>query len=119
MKDIKIQTNIAVRPRIDLTEEERNRLIKQNKKDSTSAGRTQYSRFLLGEKLTYKEAVLAKCYECDGGHSDGRYDCEVPSCPLYLLMPYKGTISPLSCPSSNENNIKKAHQDALNDNEEI
>jgi len=84
------------RPRIELTEKERNFLLKQSEKDTTSAGRTQYMRFLNGEKLTYREKGIAKCYECDGGHSDGRYDCENPKCPIYDSMPYRGIYSPLS-----------------------
>ena len=90
MNDLRNKSRAARMSRAELTDEERDMLIKQCLKDNTSAGRTQYLRFLKGEKLTYKEAVLAKCYDCDGGHSDGRYDCEVPSCSLYPFMPYIG-----------------------------
>jgi len=93
MLDLQNKSRIARKPRIEITEEERAYLIKQCKQDKTSAGRTQYLRFLNGEKLTYREAMLAKCYECDGGHSDGRYDCEVPTCSLYPYMPYNGNYA--------------------------
>ena len=96
MKGPQIKFNGAGTARIELPEAERSLLIRQSKKDPTSAGRTQYLRFLNGEKLTYREAVLAKCYDCDGGHSDGRYDCEVLSCPLRMYMPYKDKLSPYS-----------------------
>lgn len=96
MKGPQIKFNDAGTARIELPEAERSLLIRQSKKDPTSAGRTQYLRFLNGEKLTYREAVLAKCYDCDGGHSDGRYDCEVLPCPLRMYMPYKGKLSPYS-----------------------
>ena len=96
MKGPQIKFNDAGTARIELPEAERSLLIRQSKKDPTSAGRTQYLRFLNGEKLTYREAVLAKCYDCDGGHSDGRYDCEVLSCPLRRYMPYKDKLSPYS-----------------------
>ena len=94
MSDPQNKSSAARRPKIELPEAERSLLIRQSKKDPTSAGRTQYLRFLNGEKLTYREAVLAKCYDCDGGHSDGRYDCEVLSCPLRRYMPYKDKLSP-------------------------
>lgn len=86
----------AEKPEIGLPDEEKQRLIRQCQKDSASSGRTQYQRFLNGERLTYREAVLAKCYECAGGYSDGRYDCELPACPIYQFMPYKGKLSPYS-----------------------
>ena len=94
MSDPQNKSSAARKPKIELPEAEKSLLIRQSKKDPTSAGRTQYLRFLNGEKLTYREAVLAKCYDCDGGHSDGRYDCEVLSCPLRIYMPYKGKLSP-------------------------
>ena len=93
MKDLQQKSCGAEKPEIGLPAEEKQHLIKQCQKDPTSAGRTQYQRFLNGEKLTYREAVLAKCYDCDGGHSDGRYDCEVLSCPLRMFMPYVGKQS--------------------------
>lgn len=96
MKDLQNELDTAGTPKIELPEEERSRLIRQSKKDPASAGRTQYLRYLQGEKLTYKEALLAKCYDCDGGHSDGRYDCEVLTCPLRMYMPYKDKQSPYS-----------------------
>jgi len=96
MLDLQNQSNDSKRPRIWLTEEEKNRFLKQAEKDPASAGRTQFLRFLNGEKLTPKQQILAKCYDCDGGHSDGRYDCEVPSCSLHPSMPYKGKFSPCS-----------------------
>ena len=96
MSDPQNKSSAARKPKIELPEAERSLLTRQSKKGPTSAGRTQYLRFLQGEKLTYREALLAKCYDCDGGHSDGRYDCEVLSCPLRMYMPYKGKLSPYS-----------------------
>ena len=96
MSDPQNKSSAARKPKIELPEAERSLLTRQSKKDPTSAGRTQYLRFLQGEKLTYREALLAKCYDCDGGHSDGRYDCEVLSCPLRRYMPYKDKLSPHS-----------------------
>ena len=54
-----------------------------------SAGRTQLARFLKGEHLTRKQAILAACCICQGYYYDGKEDCEESqSCPLYQYMPY-------------------------------
>ena len=53
-----------------------------------SSGRTHLLKFLEGQKLTFKQAVLAKCCECMGGYADGLHDCRVSACPLYRFMPY-------------------------------
>lgn len=90
MKDLQNKSSVAGSPKFDLTETEKVRLIKEYESNPVSSGRTQYLRFLHGEKLTYMEAVHAKCAECCGGYADGRQDCGIPACPLYQFMPYKG-----------------------------
>jgi hypothetical protein len=42
------------------------------------------------KRLTNRQRILAKCYECQGGYADGKGDCGIARCPLYPLMPYKG-----------------------------
>jgi len=42
---------------------------------------------LLGEKLTQNEAILAKCYECEGYYSDGIFPCTCKDCPLFTFNP--------------------------------
>lgn len=44
-----------------------------------------------GKKLTYKQAVRAKCYDCMGYFQDGKTDCKVDSCPLYQHYPYRNS----------------------------
>lgn len=41
------------------------------------------------KKPTRKQAILAKCHECCGYYTDGKFDCEVRKCPLYEYMPYR------------------------------
>jgi hypothetical protein len=41
-----------------------------------------------GERLTQRQMILAKCFECCGNYADGREDCAIPECPLYPMMPY-------------------------------
>lgn len=83
----------AERPCTTLPGDKKAYLLEQAKKDIQTPGRRHYIRFLNGERLTQREAILAKCYDCTSGHSDGKYDCEVPTCSLYPLMPYRGKIS--------------------------
>jgi hypothetical protein len=59
----------------------------------STRGKTNLIRYLEGERLTQREAILAKCCDCAGYHSDGRVDCRMPDCPLYPYMPYRGKKS--------------------------
>ena len=54
----------------------------------TAKGKRELLKYLEGEKLTRKEAMLAKCYECLNGYADGKVDCAIESCPLYPYMPF-------------------------------
>ena len=56
----------------------------------TSAGKRHLLRHLHGERITQRQAILAKCCDCMGYHADGRLDCRVTQCPLYCYMPYRG-----------------------------
>ena len=52
-------------------------------------GRKDLLRHLEGARLTQRQMIHAKCYECMCGHADGRRSCKMDSCPLYPLMPFK------------------------------
>ena len=54
MKTKQYSQNSSERPEIGLTEEEISRLTKEYESNPSSAGRTQYLRYLRGEKLTYR-----------------------------------------------------------------
>lgn len=51
-------------------------------------GQKEYERFKKGEPLTYKQAILAQCFICNGA-GEGGEDCKGVSCPLYQFMPYR------------------------------
>ena len=53
-------------------------------------GRADYQRFADEEKLTRSQAIRAMCYNCVTGYADGRFDCNVFTCPLHVYMPYRG-----------------------------
>lgn len=54
-------------------------------------GSKEYKKYIGGGKLTQRQMILAKCYDCMGGYADGKMDCGIPGCPLYPIMPYKNT----------------------------
>jgi len=64
--------------------------IKDIKKYGVVAkGKRELIKHLRGEQLTFRETLLAKCYDCLGYYRDGKMDCNVPNCPLYQFMPYR------------------------------
>lgn len=54
-------------------------------------GRNELIKHENGENLTYRQMVLAKCYECCAGYTDGKVNCGIKGCPLYGKMPYKSS----------------------------
>lgn len=52
-------------------------------------GKGELVKHLYGERLNPRQMVIAKCYDCLGFMADGKEDCEMPTCPLYPLMPYR------------------------------
>lgn len=52
-------------------------------------GGNELQKHLMGERLTQRQMILAKCYDCMNGYLDGKLDCEIKECPLYPLMQYR------------------------------
>jgi hypothetical protein len=52
------------------------------------AGQNAYKAFKEGKKITRKESMLAKCYECMSEYDNGKEDCLGKSCPIYPFYPY-------------------------------
>lgn len=65
---------------------ERIKNIRQHGK--TARGQKELLKHLSGERLTLKQAVNARCYDCAGFYADGKHDCKMPHCPLHPFMPY-------------------------------
>ena len=59
----------------------------------SAKGRAELIKHRAGKRLSYKQAVLAKCNECCGFYADGKLDCQIPECPLYGFMPYRKKAS--------------------------
>ena len=51
-------------------------------------GNKELIKYLNGGKLSPKQMILAKCFECMGNYADGKVDCALNDCPLYPMMPY-------------------------------
>ena len=54
----------------------------------TAKGKKELLKHLDGGRLTPKQAILAKCYDCLCYMVDGRQDCKMPSCCLYPFMTF-------------------------------
>lgn len=54
-------------------------------------GQLEYVKFGKGVRLTRKQAMLAKCYECNGFEESGVY-CGGKKCPLIQYQPHKSKI---------------------------
>lgn len=50
-------------------------------------GKVQLIRHLKGVRLTQREAIRAKCYDCNGMEHD---ECDIKTCSLYPYSPYGG-----------------------------
>ena len=48
--------------------------------------------FLQGQKLSYRKAILAQCYQCIGYYDGGMQDCNDELCPLYSYVPYNSKL---------------------------
>lgn len=62
---------------------------KDNFTGKRAIGKKEWNKFVNAETLTYKEALLANCYECTGFYDTGKVDCLITTCPVYQYMPYK------------------------------
>ena len=61
-----------------------------------AAGQKSFLKYRSGEPLSPKEAILAKCYDCQSFYMDfsGKTkDCGVKDCPLYPYHPYSSDKS--------------------------
>ena len=63
-------------------------------KAPASRGKTNLLKYLRGERLTQRQAIIAKCCDCMCYHVDGRIDCQQVGCPLYTWFPYKRGVVP-------------------------
>lgn len=53
-------------------------------------GKASYLRYLRGQRISMRQGIEAKCFDCLGGYPEGAEDCNIPTCSLYGWMPYRG-----------------------------
>ncbi len=41
------------------------------------------------KRLTQRQAILGRCFDCMVGYVDGKRSCKMPDCSLYPFMPYR------------------------------
>lgn len=63
-------------------------LVKDVEKAKLASGKSEYLRFLKGERISQGQAVKAKCFDCCAYYEDGKVDCGFSDCPLYPWMPF-------------------------------
>ena len=70
------------------------RLLESAKKGTKRAGQKDLINHLQGKKLTQRQAIKAKCYDCNGMGEQG--NCNIEGCPLLPYSPYriKASFSP-------------------------
>jgi len=65
------------------------KLISDIKKHGkTAKGKKELIKYLEGGRLTPKQAIQAKCFDCLCYMVDGRQDCKMPKCSLYPFMTF-------------------------------
>lgn len=85
-----------------------------------ATGRQELIKHQKDERLSLKEMIQAKCYECCGGYVDGRVNCKIPECPLYPQMPYRaGGVQPLRKVSDEQKQRFKARMAKRNNGAKI
>ena len=52
-------------------------------------GKNELDKYLDGKRITFRQACIAKCYDCMGGYTDGKFDCDIADCPIHPFMPYR------------------------------
>jgi hypothetical protein len=54
----------------------------------TARGKKELIKHLEGGRLTPKQAIQAKCFDCLCYMVDGKHDCKMPMCSLHPFMTY-------------------------------
>ena len=61
-------------------------MLESAKRGKCRAGKNGLIKHLTGKYLTRKQAIRAKCYDCDGMGETGK--CDIGTCSLYPFSPY-------------------------------
>lgn len=72
-------------------------------------GQKELLKHLSGDRLTLKQAVNARCYDCTGFFADGKVDCGLKHCPLHPFMAYNTN----RLQKTNNRKMTDAHKEKL------
>ena len=62
--------------------------IENVKKGKSRVGKADLLKYLKGVRITQRQAIRAKCYDCNGmGEQD---TCDIETCSLFPYSPYNG-----------------------------
>jgi len=62
-------------------------MLKSAESGKTRIGKANLITYLKGGKITRRESIRAKCFDCNGmGESN---ECDIASCSLYPYSPYR------------------------------
>ena len=62
-------------------------LLESAKGGKRRMGQTFLVKYLTGGKLTQRQSIKAKCYDCDGMGETGQ--CDLVECPLFPYSPFQ------------------------------
>lgn len=63
------------------------RMIASAKSGNRGAGQSDLIKHLNGKRITQRQAIRAKCYECNG--MGEMKTCDIDTCSLYPYSPFK------------------------------
>ena len=87
-----------------------NRLLESAKKGVGRKGKNQLIKHLMGGRLQRREAIWAKCYDCNGmGEQDS---CDITDCALYPHSQFRGKANLPSTRAPGSTSGRVTHLDA-------
>ena len=71
-------------------------MLESAKSGGGRKGKAYLVKYLQGGRLTQRQAIQAKCFDCDGMGATGR--CDIETCSLYPYSPFAYQSAPASTP---------------------
>ena len=62
-------------------------MLKSAKNGTSRAGKSDLIKYLTGKRLTQRQAIRAKCYDCSGMGEIN--ECDINTCSLFPYSPYR------------------------------
>jgi len=62
-------------------------ILESAKSGKSRAGKSDLLKHLSGKRLTQRQAIKAKCFDCNGMGESNK--CDIETCSLYPFSPYR------------------------------